>query len=147
MEKCRLRSTTVQKRNIWRKHDASVVTKGKLHVNNQNRDFFQKLDQPRLQMLAQVSKETSVQLSHPEINTENEEVMEVKWREWSDGLRLERDQSWLSLQTPAGPLQIYHPLMEHEAISTSESFRVITLPVNYRETLPFRKSLLHLPVF
>lgn len=35
---------------------------------------------------------------------------------------------------PAGPFQIYLPLIDHEAINTSQSFRVITAQVNDNKT-------------
>lgn len=67
-------------------------------------------------------------------------MVKMKWRKRSGGLRLETDQSCPSLslcccRCCSATFQIYHPLIDHEAINAGQSFRVITVQVNENRTL------------
>lgn len=72
--------------------------------------------QSLLQLLAQVSKETSVQLNHSRINTKNEEVKEVKrWTETGKKSKLalsaNTSRTSSNLSSPNGPWSHQHQRM------------------------------------
>lgn len=75
---------------------------------------------------------TNSHLNYPisfQIDGENEEVEELKrWTETGKQIKV------VSLSAARRPFQIYQPLIDHEAMSASQSFRVITVQVNENKT-------------